>query len=114
MMEYWPLVILVDVSKVHGFNYRCIPCHFTLDLQCYLISKSLKHGGHEHSLFLSFLLLILIEDVMFVIALINSNEKLGVYLYALIAMLFWIFECATLPLVARHKHDDHILKLDHL
>jgi hypothetical protein len=60
---------------------------------------------------LSFLLLILIEDVMFVIALINSNEKFGVYLYALIVISFWVFECATLLLVARHKHNDHILKL---
>jgi hypothetical protein len=49
--------------------------------------------------------------VIFVIALINSNEKLGVYLYALIANSSSVFECATFSLVVRHKHEDHILKL---
>ncbi|XP_059460235.1 uncharacterized protein LOC132189510 [Corylus avellana] len=42
-----------------GFTYRCDACRFNLDLQCCSIPETLRHKGHEHSLFLA----------------INSNRK---------------------------------------
>ncbi|XP_059460249.1 uncharacterized protein LOC132189523 [Corylus avellana] len=90
----------------NGFIYRCGTCDFDFDLQCCLIPETLNHKGHQHSLFLA----------------INSNRRrchvchftsddkpcMFVCTYCDFALGF---ECATLPLVASHKDDDHILKL---
>jgi hypothetical protein len=71
----------------HGFAYRCDMCNFDLDLQCCSISETLKHEGHQHSLFLA----------------VKSNKRCHVcnatsdketswhlYLYALVAILPWV------------------------
>ncbi|XP_059460245.1 uncharacterized protein LOC132189520 [Corylus avellana] len=89
-----------------GFIYVCLTCHLTFDLQCCSIPKTLKHEGHQHPLFLA----------------VNSNRRrchvcnfisddkpcMFVCTYCDFTLGF---ECATLPLVASHKDDDHILKL---
>ncbi|MFQ6661553.1 hypothetical protein Gotur_029674 [Gossypium turneri] len=37
-----------------GFSYKCYKrdCRFKIDIQCMLLSDTLKHPSHEHSLFL--------------------------------------------------------------
>jgi hypothetical protein len=88
-----------------GFNYRCDACDFYLDLQCYSISETLKHKGHEHSLFLA-----VNSNRRCQVCNCTSNEKPGVFVCTNCDFALG-FECATLPLVARHKDDDHLLKL---
>jgi hypothetical protein len=90
----------------NGLSYRCDTCYWTyFDLQCCSLSQILKHKGHQHSLFLA----------------INSNRKCHVCnydsgkkpnIFVCINCDFALgLECATLPLVARHKYDDHLLEL---
>ncbi|XP_062163726.1 uncharacterized protein LOC133870582 [Alnus glutinosa] len=89
----------------NGFGYICDTCYLTFDLQCCSHSQILKHKGHQHSLFLA----------------INSNRRCHVCNYdsggkpSIFVCINCDFalglECATLPLVARHKYDDHLLEL---
>jgi hypothetical protein len=89
----------------NGFSYRCGTCSFNFDLQCCSISETLNHERHQHSLFLA----------------VNSNRRCHVCnftfdekpcLFVCTYCDFALgFECATLLLVARHKVDNHLLKL---
>lgn len=89
----------------NGFAYSCDTCDFDFDLQCCSLLEILKHKGLQHSLFLT----------------INSNRKCHVFnctsnkklaIFVCINCHFALgIECATLPLVARYKYDDHLLKL---
>ncbi|XP_062163723.1 uncharacterized protein LOC133870579 [Alnus glutinosa] len=89
----------------NGFAYRCRICNFKVGLQCCSISKILKHKSHQHSLFLA----------------VNSNRRCHVCNYtsdrkpSIFVCSNCDFalglECATLPLVARHKYDDHLVEL---
>ncbi|XP_040944032.1 uncharacterized protein [Gossypium hirsutum] len=97
--------------RYQGFGYRCYKrgdCfYFGFDIQCMLLSDTLKHPSHEHSLFL-----------------VHNNE--GVSCSACFQKLFsWEVAyrcmkrcnfsldvgCATLPLTAWYKHDRHPLTL---
>ncbi|XP_059460180.1 uncharacterized protein LOC132189459 [Corylus avellana] len=96
-------------NQLHGFAYRCDGCNFDLDLQCCSISETLKHEGHQHSLFLA----------------VNSNKRCHVCsatyprkpagMFVCTSCDFALgLECATLPLIARHIYDDHLLKLTYI
>jgi hypothetical protein len=86
-----------------GFTYRCDTCTFDLDLRCCSISETLQHEGHQHFLFLS----------------VNSSKRCHVCnctyhkkpgIFVCISCDFSLgLECATLPLVARHRYGDHLL-----
>ena len=88
-----------------GFAYVCALCYFSFNLQCCSIPETLTHEGHQHPLSLA----------------INSNRICHVcnftsYDKPCVLVCTYCdfalgFECATLPLVARHKDDDHLLKL---
>jgi hypothetical protein len=78
---------------------------FYLDLQCCSIPETLRHEGHEHSLFLA-----VNSNRRCHVCNCTSNKKPGVFVCTNCDFALG-FECATLPLVARHKDDDHLLKL---
>ncbi|XP_059460241.1 uncharacterized protein LOC132189517 [Corylus avellana] len=88
-----------------GFTYSCGMCRFNFDLQCCSIPETLKHEGHQHPFSLAG----------------NSNRICSVcnftsYNKPCVLVCTYCdfslgFECATLPLEARHKDDDHLLKL---
>ncbi|XP_059460275.1 uncharacterized protein LOC132189550 [Corylus avellana] len=89
----------------NGFAYGCGMCGFYFDLQCCSIPETLKHEGHQHSLSLAVnssrrchVCNLTSDDKPCVFVCTNCDFALG-------------FECATLPLVAGHKDDDHLLKL---
>nr|KJB28248.1 hypothetical protein B456_005G036800 [Gossypium raimondii] len=92
-----------------GFSYECYKrdCRFKIDIQCMLLSDTLKHPSHEHSLFL-----------------VHNNDGTScsacfkrLYLgeVAYICMKRCDFRlhvgCATLPLTAWYKYDRHALTL---
>jgi hypothetical protein len=89
----------------NGFAYSCDICDSNFDLQCCSLPEILRHKGHQHSLILT----------------INSNRRCHVCNYtsdrkpSIFVCSNCDFalglECATLPLVARHKYDDHLLEL---
>ncbi|XP_040945347.1 uncharacterized protein [Gossypium hirsutum] len=80
-----------------GFSYRCYEgdCSFQIDIQCMLLSDTLKHPSHEHSLFLV------------------HNE--GTSCSACFKLRRCDFSldvgCATLPLTFWYKYDRHPLTL---
>jgi ribosomal protein L37AE/L43A len=94
----------------HGFTYRCDRCDFDLDVQCCSIPEILKHEGHQHSIFLP----------------VSSNKNCNAcdhnHTYYKDTRVFICttcdfalgFECATLPLVAKHKYDEHPLALTYV
>ncbi|KAG4210140.1 hypothetical protein ERO13_A02G026400v2 [Gossypium hirsutum] len=96
----------------HGFGYRCYKggCRFRIDIQCMLLSDTLKHPSHEHSLFL-----------------VHNNKgtscsacfrKLRSMDVAYRCMKRCDFSldvgCATLSLTAWYKYDRHPLTLTYL
>ncbi|XP_062146785.1 uncharacterized protein LOC133854566 [Alnus glutinosa] len=96
-------------SRGHcGFTYKCDNCStYSLKqicVQCGSIPDTLKHEGHQHSLFL---------------ALRYSNRKCKAcpkdnenYVFVCTSCDFALgIRCANLPLLARHKCDTHFLKL---
>ncbi|XP_052484472.1 uncharacterized protein LOC128039842 [Gossypium raimondii] len=95
--------------RYKGFSYRCYEgdCCFEIDIQCVLLSDTLKHPSHEHSLFL-----------------VHNNEGtscsacfkgLDLWDVAYRCMRRCDFSldvgCATLPLTAWYKYDRHALTL---
>ncbi|KHG21159.1 tRNA 5-methylaminomethyl-2-thiouridine biosynthesis bifunctional MnmC [Gossypium arboreum] len=92
-----------------GFSYRCYKgdCSFEIDIQCILLSDTLKHPSHEHSLFI-----------------VHSNEGMICnacsvlrypwhVAYRCMKRCDFILDvgCATLPLTAWYKYDRHPLTL---
>ena len=101
------LVAPNDVSGVffrHGFTYICDLCDYNLDVWCCSIPETLKHDGHQHSLFLP------ARSNKNCSACDPDNElpKDGVFVCTICDFSLG-FECATLPLIARHKYDEHLL-----
>jgi hypothetical protein len=88
-----------------GFTYFCATCDFLFDLQCCSIPETLKHEGHQHPLSLA-----INSNRRCHICNFTSNDKPCVLVCTYCDFALG-FECATLPLVARHKDDDHLLKL---
>ncbi|XP_059460243.1 uncharacterized protein LOC132189518 [Corylus avellana] len=88
-----------------GFGYNCPSCGFLFDLQCCSIPETLKHEGHQHPLFLA-------VDSNRICSVCNFTSYNKPCVLVCTHCDFSLgFECATLPLVARHKDDDHLLKL---
>ncbi|MBA0786183.1 hypothetical protein Gotri_025934, partial [Gossypium trilobum] len=92
-----------------GFSYRCYEgdCWFKIDIQCMLLSDTLKHPSHEQSLFL-----------------VHNNEGTscsacfmglcsGDVAYRCMKLCDFRLDvgCATLPLTAWYKYDRHPLTL---
>uniref|UniRef100_A0A7N2L4J2 DC1 domain-containing protein n=1 Tax=Quercus lobata TaxID=97700 RepID=A0A7N2L4J2_QUELO len=89
----------------NGFNYSCVPCRFTLDIPCSLISDILTHPGHEHRLILSS---------------IESRQNCSccdsnIYpLFRCTTCAFALdFKCATLPYTARYGQHEHAFTLSY-
>ncbi|KAG7978891.1 hypothetical protein I3843_05G103800 [Carya illinoinensis] len=87
----------------HGFCYRCDLCDFSeMDVQCSSLRETLKHEGHQHSLFIA----------------LNRDEIIcnGCYdenrchcLFVCTECEFGLcFTCATLPYRVRYEHDAHL------
>ncbi|MFQ6628203.1 hypothetical protein Gotur_007919, partial [Gossypium turneri] len=92
-----------------GFSYRCYKgdCYFEIDIQCMLLSDTLKHPSHEHSLFL-----------------VHNNEGTSCsacfrnlqsrdVAYRCMMRCDFILDvgCASIPLSAWYKYDRHALTL---
>ncbi|XP_059460178.1 uncharacterized protein LOC132189457 [Corylus avellana] len=92
-----------------GFPYRCDVCDFNLDLQCGSISETLKHEGHQHSLFLA----VNFDKRCHVCNATYSRKPAGMFVCTSCDFALGL-ECATLPLIARHRYDDHLLKLTYI
>ena len=87
----------------HGFTYRCDDCiSYKFDVQCCLIPETLKHEGHPHSIFLA-------------IRYRENCDGCGLRILATFVCTNCKFtlciRCATLPLLARHQYDTHLLTL---
>jgi hypothetical protein len=94
----------------HGFTYSCDMCDFDMDVQCCSIPKTLKHEGHQHSLFL------LVSSVKNCSA-CDHDYQIGIIrgIFVCTACDFALdFKCATLPLVTRHRYDEHPLALTYV
>jgi hypothetical protein len=92
----------------HGFAYICDSCKYSLDIQCCSLPETLKHG-HQHSLFLP------ARSNKNCSACDNYNvgAKDGVFVCTTCDFSL-CFECAILPLIARHKYDEHLLALTYV
>jgi hypothetical protein len=104
----WRRVFTCEACQRHksGFAYRCGTCHFDFDLQCCSIPETLKHEGHQHPLFLA----VNFNRRRCHVCNLTSDNKPCVLVCTYCDFALG-FECATLPLEARHKDDDHLLKL---
>ncbi|MBA0735664.1 hypothetical protein Gogos_019493 [Gossypium gossypioides] len=94
----------------HGFNYKCndgnCMSFFECDIRCILLSDTLEHPSHEHSLFL----------VHNFSANCNACRRKSdpwnmAYRCTKRCDFTLDLECATLPLTAWYKHDRHPLTL---
>ncbi|XP_052478975.1 uncharacterized protein LOC128034532, partial [Gossypium raimondii] len=97
-------------SLHHGFNYKCndgnCMSFFECDIRCILLSDTLEHPSHEHSLFL----------VHNFSANCNACRRKSdpwntAYRCTKRCDFTLDLECATLPLTAWYKHDRHPLTL---
>ena len=84
----------------HGFAYNCEEIEVILDIQCFAIQEALHHEGHQHPLFFA---AILKEECKFC-----KDTSMFVCHPCNFTLCF---RCATLPLLASHKYDEHPLKL---
>ncbi|XP_039054822.1 uncharacterized protein LOC120197316 [Hibiscus syriacus] len=94
----------------HGFSYQCnykdCGSFFRCDVRCILLSDTLKHPSHEHSLFLihdfptkcSGSLEVIFEDCIAYRCMKRCDFTLDI-------------RCVKLPLTARYKYDRHSLTL---
>jgi len=90
----------------HGFTYKCEECgNWNYDVQCCLIPEILKHEGHQHLIFLA--LRPSYETCN------GCGEKHLGFVCTDCDKFALCIRCATLPLVARHQHDIHLLKLSY-
>ncbi|XP_016651524.1 PREDICTED: uncharacterized protein LOC103339496 [Prunus mume] len=88
-----------------GFVYNCKQCSFNLDLQYNFLPDSLKHEAHDHCLILNRGSMHCVgcgcrPDFSF------SCTYLGSCVFSI-----YCIKCVKLPLIARHKYDNHPLKL---
>ncbi|XP_020424560.1 uncharacterized protein LOC18771156 [Prunus persica] len=89
-----------------GFIYNYEQCSFYLDLQCNFLPDSLKHEAHDHCLILNKAYLMCCvgcgcrPDFRF------SCMYLGSCVFSV-----YCIKCVKLPLITRHKYDNHPLKL---
>ncbi|MFQ6657144.1 hypothetical protein Gotur_026947 [Gossypium turneri] len=91
-----------------GFSYRCYEgdCSFEIDIQCMLLSDTLKHPSHEHSLFLVH------NEGTSCSACFKGLYSWDVAYRCLRRYDFSLdVRCATLPLTAWYKYDRHPLTL---
>jgi hypothetical protein len=94
----------------HGFVYRCDVCNYHLDAQCSSISETLKHKGHQHSLILA-----IISSKKCNACGHGYKDPKNPGLFVCTTCDFALcFECATLPLIVRHKYDEHPLALTYV
>ncbi|XP_062176251.1 uncharacterized protein LOC133881347 [Alnus glutinosa] len=90
----------------HGFRYKCEECSCCNgDIQCCLIPEILKHEGHQHLLFLA------LRDSYE--SCNGCGDKRSGFVCTKCDKFALCIRCATLPLVARHQHDTHLLKLSY-
>jgi hypothetical protein len=88
----------------HGFAYACFDCRYILDIRCCLLSKTLEHEGHKHSLFLA------PSSVQDCNSCEGQRRHIGVFVSKECDFALG-FECATLPLKVEYEHDQHPLSL---
>ncbi|KAH1096260.1 hypothetical protein J1N35_013181 [Gossypium stocksii] len=93
-----------------GFSYGCYKgdCEFEIDIQCMLLSETLKHPSHdEHSLFL-----VHNNQETSCSACFKTLDSGGVAYRCMKRCDFSLdVGCATLPLTAWYKYDSHPLTL---
>jgi hypothetical protein len=86
----------------HGFAYKYEKSNHFVDSQCFAIQEALHHEGHQHPLFVTERTF-LEEECKFC----GRNSWFVCYP----CNFNLCFRCATLPLLASHKYDEHPLKL---
>jgi hypothetical protein len=90
-----------------GFLYTCNKCIYcNYDVQCCLIPNSLKHNGHQHSLYLA------MRPSLETCNACGKTNDLN-FVCTTCNKFTLCFRCATLPLVARYKYDTHLLQLSY-
>ena len=105
-----------------GFTYKCDTCwpESTLDIHCGSIPESLKHEGHQHSIFLALNSNYRKLKVHPFFPYLASNyrtckacpEDYNKYVFVCTNCDFILgIRCTNLPLVAKHRYDTHLLKL---
>lgn len=94
----------------HGFVYSCLECSndFNPDVQCCLVPETLKHPGHQHPLFHA------LTSKKVCNAGHHPSRALSGYFACRDCDFSMCFECIILPLVARHKYDEHLLALTYV
>ncbi|TYH59731.1 hypothetical protein ES332_D08G241900v1 [Gossypium tomentosum] len=97
-------------GRVHqGFKYRCYKrnCGFSFDIQCMLLSDTLKHPSHEHSLFL-----VHNNEGTSCSACFRNLQSRDVAYRCMKRCDFSLdVGCASLPLTGWYKFDRHALTL---
>ncbi|TYH82193.1 hypothetical protein ES332_D02G041800v1 [Gossypium tomentosum] len=91
-----------------GFRYRCYKgdCYFEIDIQCMLLSDTLKHPSHEHSL-------VLVHNEGTSCSACFKNLLSMDVAYRCMKRCDFSLDvgCASLPLTAWYKYDRHALTL---
>jgi hypothetical protein len=89
-----------------GFVYVCQKCHnnYFLGIRCCSIPKIIENEDHQHSLFHA----IRSKEDCNACGLMTKDNGVFVCKECDFALGF---ECATLPLKAKHEHDPHLLSL---
>ena len=84
----------------HGFSYYCERFDEVWDIQCFAIQETLQHESHQHPLYFA-----VISDKK-----CKNCARSGIWVCSPCNFVL-CFKCATLPLVAKHKYDEHPFKL---
>ncbi|XVF84207.1 hypothetical protein PTKIN_Ptkin17bG0007000 [Pterospermum kingtungense] len=103
----YPLTCRVCFRPHHGFRYECLKKHssFHIDIQCSLLSDTLKHPGHEHPLFLVHSYQGKCRGCLY------KGFKILAYTCTKRCDFTLDIRCVTLPLTAWYKYDTHPLTL---
>ncbi|XVF84211.1 hypothetical protein PTKIN_Ptkin17bG0007400 [Pterospermum kingtungense] len=94
------------IRRCQGFRYKCLEgCYFEIDIQCSLLSDTLKHPSHEHPLFLVPNYRGKCSGCL--------HERYGSLAYRCTKRCDFTLDvrCVKLPLTAWYKYDRHPLTL---
>ncbi|KAG6743770.1 hypothetical protein POTOM_052471 [Populus tomentosa] len=115
-----------------GLTYRCDVCGLCIDVRCFksILKDSIKHGGHEHPLYLpagrknilrcniggrGLPPLVAVDgEIIPHCSGCCVSEESKVFLKCVVCDFKLGMKCATLPYKARHEYDDHPLFLTYI
>ncbi|XP_041011236.1 uncharacterized protein LOC121255004 [Juglans microcarpa x Juglans regia] len=86
----------------HGFCYKCDLCKYKVDIQCASLPETLKHEGHQHSLFIG-----LNRDRIVCNGCYDEYRPSHLFVCKKCETFGLCFRCATLPYRVRYEYDLH-------